>query len=198
MPTRCSRLSITLVCPIRNHVFRRKGHSWWFRTTLQDLDAGCDAATFQPCSDKALANHLAVVDSFRSIYSLNANAANSSAAAVGRYAEDVYFNGNPWYLATNAAAEQLYYALAQWKAAGGITITTTSLPFFQRVAAENLQLTTGTASAAQYAAIVQAVKAYADGFLEINQKYTPADGSLSEQYDRNTGMPTSANDLTWS
>ena len=45
---------------------------------------------------------------------------------------------------------------------------------------------------------MNAVTAYADSFVEIAQKYTPADGSLAEQFDRNTGAPLSAEDLTWS
>lgn len=39
---------------------------------------------------------------------------------------------------------------------------------------------------------------YADGFVEVVQTYTPANGSLSEQYNRDTGAQLSAWDLTWS
>jgi glucoamylase len=59
-----------------------------------DAQAGCDAATFQPCSDKALANLKTYVESFRSVYPLNSAAGSGDALAVGRYAEDVYYNGN--------------------------------------------------------------------------------------------------------
>ena len=62
-------------------------HTW-------DVEAGCDATTFQPCSDKALSNLKVYVDSFRSIYSINSGINATSAVAVGRYPEDVYFNGN--------------------------------------------------------------------------------------------------------
>lgn len=105
----------------------------------------------------------------------------------------------------NAAAEQLYYAIAQWEKAGSITITSISLPFFQRVIlnvpggsllAKTLKV--GKVNVIDYAAILLATKVYADDFLAFNQKYTPASGALSEQYDRNTGVQTSANDLTWS
>jgi hypothetical protein len=58
------------------------------------LRAGCDATTFQPCSDKALSNLKVYVDSFRSIYPLNSGISATSAVAVGRYPEDVYYNGN--------------------------------------------------------------------------------------------------------
>lgn len=59
-----------------------------------DLDAGCDATTFQPCSDKALSNLKVYVDSFRSIYAINDDISSDAAVATGRYPEDTYYNGN--------------------------------------------------------------------------------------------------------
>ena len=63
-----------------------------------DPAAACNDVTFQPCSSKALANHKSVMDSFRTIYSINFGIAEGSAVAVGRYREDVYMGGNPWYV----------------------------------------------------------------------------------------------------
>jgi glucoamylase len=83
------------------------------------------------CSDRALANHKVVTDSFRSIYTINSGIAEGTAVAVGRYPEDSYQGGNPWYLNTLAAAEQLYDALYTWNKQGYITVTSTSLAFFQ-------------------------------------------------------------------
>lgn len=60
-----------------------------------DPSLGCDANSFQPCSDRALSNHKLFVDSFRSIYTINSGKAAGTAAACGRYAEDSYYNGNP-------------------------------------------------------------------------------------------------------
>lgn len=59
-----------------------------------DPTAGCDAVTFQPCSDKALSSLKVYVDSFRPIYGINGGVASNAAVATGRYPEDVYFNGN--------------------------------------------------------------------------------------------------------
>jgi glucoamylase len=178
-----------------------------------DRDALCDDITFQPCSPKALANHKQVTDSFRGLYDINNGLESSSAVAVGRYAEDVYFNGvsrfyssnyrlieplgNPWYLATLAAAEQLYMALYQYDQAGRITITDTSLAFWQAIYSS---AATGTfnSDSSEFGSLTSALKSYADGYVAIVQKYTPADGSMAEQYDRNTGAPLSARDLTWS
>ena len=63
-----------------------------------DPSAGCDDSTFQPCSERALANHKVTTDSFRTSYAINSGITEGSAVAVGRYPEDVYQGGNPWYV----------------------------------------------------------------------------------------------------
>ncbi|CAE6530762.1 unnamed protein product [Rhizoctonia solani] len=162
-----------------------------------DANAGCDAVTFQPCSDKALANHKAVVDSFRATYALNSGKAANAAVAVGRYKEDSYYGGNPWYLCTAAAAEQLYDALYTWNKQGSLVITATSLDFFKQLYS-SAAVGTFASSTTQYTAITAAVKTYADGFLAIVQQYQGSGGALAEQYSRSNGSPLSAADLTWS
>lgn len=49
-----------------------------------DADAECDSVTFQPCSDRALANLLAYIENFRTVYKLNAGKNETSALATGR------------------------------------------------------------------------------------------------------------------
>jgi len=46
--------------------------------------------------------------------------------------------------------------------------------------------------------ILTAMTTYADGFVSVVEKYTPSNGSYSEQYNRTTGEQLSAYDLTWS
>ncbi|KAI9150200.1 Glucoamylase [Paramyrothecium foliicola] len=162
-----------------------------------DPESECTDTTFQPCSSRALANHKAVVDSFRTEYSINNGIPQGRAPAVGRYNEDIYYDGNPWYLTTLAAAEQLYSAIYQWDKIGSITVGSVSLPFFRDIL-PSAAVGTYAKGSATYQALVDAVHAYADDFVAVVQKYTPADGSLAEQFDRNTGTPTSARDLTWS
>ena len=70
-----------------------------------DIDAYCDHPSIQPCNSKVLASHKVLVDSFRSIYGINKGRTTGKAAAIGRYAEDVCYKGNPWYLTTLSAAE---------------------------------------------------------------------------------------------
>jgi len=63
-----------------------------------DPAARCDDTTFQPCSERALSNHKLVIDSFRSLYRVNSGKSAGSAIAIGRYAEDTYEGGNPWWV----------------------------------------------------------------------------------------------------
>ncbi|KAL9108191.1 MAG: hypothetical protein Q9227_007046 [Pyrenula ochraceoflavens] len=165
--------------------------------TFDPAATSCDDTTFQPCSSKALANLKVLTDAFRDLYTINSNISEGNAVAVGRYPEDVYFNGNPWYINTAAAAELLYDALYTWDKAGSLTVDSTSQKFFADFMPN---VTTGTYSSdsTTYCDLTSAIKDYADGYMEIIQTYTPDDGSLTEQFDRNTGTPLSAIDLTWS
>ena len=168
-------------------------------STIQtfDPDAGCDDTSFQPCSSRALSNHKVVTDSFRSMYEINSGLPNSSAVAVGRYPEDVYMGGNPWYLCTAAAAEQLYDALFQWNRTGSIEVTDTSLAFFQSFSS-NVAAGNYSSSSETFRNLTTAIRSYADGYLGIVEKYTPVNGTLFEQFSRADGSPLSAIDLTWS
>lgn len=100
-------------------------------------------------------------------------------------------------MTTAGVAEQLYDSLIVWERQGSLTITNTSLAFFKQFAPS---VKTGTYNllSSTFYVLTSAVKNFADGFLVINAKYTPTNGSLSEQFDRNTGTPLSAQDLTWS
>lgn len=165
---------------------------------MYDPEGGCTDSTFQPCSSRALANHKAVVDSFRgNVYTINSNLGPGEAAAVGRYTEDKYYEGNPWYLCTLAAAEQLYSAIHQWNATGSITVDNLNAGFFSDLGSNT---TNGNyaANSPEFATLTTAVRDYADGFVAVVQEYTPESGSLAEQFSRENGTAVSARDLTWS
>ncbi|KAJ3809548.1 glycoside hydrolase family 15 protein [Lentinula aff. lateritia] len=162
-----------------------------------DPSAGCDALTFQPCSDKALSNLKVYVDSFKTLYGINEGFAENEAVATGRYPEDIYMGGNPWYLTTFAVSEQLYDSLFVWDAQGSLQITPVSLSFFQQFSS-NVQPGNYEADSQTYGTLTSEIRAFADGFIAVNGNYTPESGSLAEQYGKDDGKPTSARDLTWS
>jgi glucoamylase len=101
-------------------------------------------------------------------------------------------------LITSAAAEFLYDAVAQWKARQSLSVDATSLAFFQDLfPSVTISTYTGNSDSA-FMRIIDGVTAYADSFVAVVEKYTPSNGSLSEEFNRDTGLPLSAYDLTWS
>lgn len=168
--------------------------------SIFDIEASCSSPSFQPCNSKTLATFKRVVDAFRKEYAINQGAEPGQGIAIGRYPEDTYQGGHPWYLLTFGAAELLYDAVAQWEYQKVIHIDTISLPFFKEVYPLSF---TGTFPArggkyGHFAKIIRAVRDYADKFVRVAKEYTPEDGSLAEQYSRDHGKPLSATDLTWS
>jgi len=163
-----------------------------------DPNASCNSPTLQPCHPKSLANFKAVVDTFRTLYPINEGIPVGKGIALGRYPEDTYFGGNPWYLIVHGAAEFLYDVALSWSRQGQITITSTSLPFFKDLY-PSAKIGTYSKSHPTYHALAKAVHAYADSFIEVSKKYTPSNGMQAEQFLRiSPGTPTSAANLTWS
>ena len=76
-------------------------------------------------------------------------------------------------------------------------MTSTSLDFFRQFST-SIVIGSYPSNSRQYRELTSAIKSFADGFVEIAAKYTPSDGGLAEQFDKKTGRPLSAADLTWS
>jgi hypothetical protein len=111
-----------------------------------------------------LATHKVLVDSFRKIYPINKSTPNGSAVAIGRYPEDTYYQGNPWYLCTLAAAELLYDAVAQFNKQRHLTIDSTNQAFFKDIhPPANLGSHTGNSMKS----ILDSMTKYADGFVSV-------------------------------
>ncbi len=108
-----------------------------------------------------------------------------------------FLDEQPWYIATLAVAEQLYDALLTWDVLGAITVTLTSKAFFEQFSPD---ISPGTyhSDSSTYSRRSDAIRAHADGFVEVVARHTPPDGRLAEQFDKTSGNPVSAADLTWS
>ncbi|KAN0061885.1 hypothetical protein ACQY0O_005879 [Thecaphora frezii] len=171
----------------------------WDTTSLA---AAVDASEFGPASDKILATHKKYIDSFRSLYGINKNAAAPAAVSTGRYQEDIYdgvgsSQGNPWFICTLSSAEVLNVAIAAFTKQGSVTVTSISLPFFQQFV-PGLAAGTYGSSSSQYASILSGLKTMSTGFVDIVQSHSWTNGSLNEEFNRNTGFNQGARDLTWS
>lgn len=141
-----------------------------------------------------------MVDQFRR-YGINQGVDYGEGIGVGRYATDVYMGGNPWYLCTLAAAEQLYDAIYVWNMTGSIVITQMSLPFWRDVH-PNIFNGTFAVGQAPFVDLLIAVKEYADGFMRVVQKYRVGGNRFSEQFVEAEGFGADfgvgARDFSWS
>ncbi|KAF2664273.1 hypothetical protein BT63DRAFT_379173 [Microthyrium microscopicum] len=125
---------------------------------------------------------------------------------IGRYPEDVYNGdgtspngGNPWFLATAAMAELFYRAASEINDAKTLTVTNTSLAFYNYFAPNaNLTVTQYASSTANFVTAVASLEGWGDAFMRLIKFHGGQSGHLSEEYDRNTGYETGAADLTWS
>jgi glucoamylase len=152
------------------------------------LHAGRGAGTHGVLDPRAQATLAALEDLFDAEYALNHQRPPDRAPAIGRYAKDAYYGGNPWYLATLAAAE-FYFKLAIALKSGAELAVTDDNARFRRC----LSAAGGAGDNPAVAAIE-----CGDMFMRTVQAYTPPSGDLSEQFDRATGAQTSAKHLAWS
>lgn len=128
---------------------------------------------------------------------------------LGRYPEDIYtgyatapHGGNPWFLCTSSAASILYASAAHFSTANiSITISPVNLPFFTALLFRS-PLTPHIGSLPPedplFEEIVQAFVMVGDEFLQSVRTHVDGQGSMSEQFDGETGFLRGARDLTWS
>ena len=84
-----------------------------------------------------------------------------------------------------------------WERQGSITVTSISQPFFSTFI-PGISIGTYYADSLTFINLTSSIRIFADSFVAIVARYTPATGGLSEQYSKDTGAQTSAKDLTWS
>ena len=185
---------------IASDTFLASVHTW-------DPNLGCDSSTFQPCSDRALRNFKRVEDNYRNVkwskFSLNENIPIPEPVHLGRYPEDVYsgpdMNGvaAPWYLLTLGAGEFLYDVAYTWERQGSVEVTDESLDFFRDHSETIIPGIYGRDSV-YFSHIVDEIRSKAYKYVMLANSMVPDDGQMSEQYDRDTGRPSSVKYLTWS
>lgn len=154
------------------------------------LHAGLPSGPHSVLDPRAQATLAALEDLFAGLFPINAG---RPAPALGRYREDRYYGGGAWYIATLAAAE-FHFRLAAAMAGGSpFALTADNRRFVARALGAEPQ--DDDLDSRRLAA---AFLARGDAFLATVQAFTPADGALSEQFDRATGAQTSAKHLGWS
>jgi glucoamylase len=108
-------------------------------------------------------------------YPINISLPRGRGAAMGRYAGDRYYSGGAYYFSTLAAAEFLF-----------------------RRAEHRASRPSPDVGLVERAETFDALVKRGDGFMATVRVYTPANGDLSEQFDRTSGQQTSSKNLAWS
>ncbi|GAA6014758.1 hypothetical protein JCM10207_006930 [Rhodosporidiobolus poonsookiae] len=181
----------------------------------------CASHLFTPCSPSALSSLHAFLLSFAPLYPTPSPSRLTKRALLplapqlpflpspptaatairplplGRYVEDIYFGGNPWYLTTLGAAEQLYRAVEGWEAQGFVEVGE-DRGFWSAVMGEEVDKGRYEKGDETYGKMVGKVLDFAGGLLDVVRHFTPTNGQLDEQFDARTGEGKSAKDLTWS
>ena len=182
--------------------------------------SGLDTAVILAClhtnqmigSDWLAGTAFHIERSFQSIYNVNKYASNLG-TAIGRYPEDRYYNGNPWFLTTHAFAEYYYRLIDHHLNEESIQVTPVNFSFYRRVLGQAsgkkkkgdgkksaLKLEVGELDkdSALYREILVGLFHKADQFLKRSKYHTGSGHQMDEQIDRNRGYMLSARDLTWS
>jgi len=178
-------------------------------TTLNTSRSGLDVATvlallhtYDPndpllsfSNEWVLATVANVERAFERVYTLNQK--GYPAIAIGRYPEDVYYGGNPWFLATNAFAEYYYRLRAELSQLSTITITDKNIDFFERLIQDHpLKIHQQLPVDGN---LLNKISSKGDEFLKRTRFHIgPNSNSMMEQYQRDHGYQLSAKDLTWS
>jgi glucoamylase len=137
---------------------------------------------------------------FRAGYAINRELPADRGPAFGRYKGDVYFDGGAWYVTTLGFAE-FCFRLAEAIAGGAaLRVTEDNAEFFgalgyqpPRTAGEAVPLD-GPGRHRVAASLLDK----GDAVMATVQRYTPAGGELSEQFDQHSGEQRSAKNLSWS
>lgn len=174
---------------------------------LASLHARGADGFFGPTDDRVLATAERIRAEFARLYSLNRG--KGSAVAIGRYPEDHYDGeagtgtAHPWFLATHAYAELCYLAAREFEARGRIEINDLNRSFFKSLEGRFDFPLDGhrayVSGSPEFDRLTSALRAQGDSFLRVSLAHMDQnDGSMSEQFHRDTGYMLSAVHLTWS
>lgn len=180
-----------------------------------ELGGDRNKALFSPSDDRVLKTALELSAAFKKEFPINTvetkcqdgEISRPLAPAIGRYPFDQYNGyiakekgGNPWFLGNAAFAELYYRAALEWKDKKVIVVTKlnqdllTSLlkPHSVKIG-EKILLTDP-----RFKDILKASLELGDSYLRQIQVHEKDGGHLNEEFHRETGKPTGAEDLSWS
>jgi len=150
---------------------------------------------FNPLSMEVANTVIAYNNLFCGIFPINPTDSNKQVNGIlyGRYPGDVYAGGNPWIL-TTAALANLFYRGAHYLLTKGVVPSASVLAQWQVAFHSATALPSNDVKA-----LAQIFANQGDAVLLRIRAHIASDNFyMYEQIDRNTGLQTSAQDLTWS
>jgi len=171
-----------------------------------DPSLGCDDATFQPCSPRALSSLKVVGDRFKAFFPLSQNFTEEQPPYFGFFTEDEFIGGHvspsdvrrvtpptyhvpqPQFFSSFNSAEQLYDALTTWDMIGYIDVTPVSLKFWKQFD-ERISVKRYRKGSQGYNVLTDYVHDWANKIVLQLAKATPEDYVLVQCVDKVTGKP---------
>jgi len=153
-----------------------------------DPSLGCDDATFQPCSPRALSSLKVVGDRFKEFFPLSQNFTEQQPPYYGFFTEDQFIGGHPQFFASYNSAEQLYDALITWDKIGYIDVTPVSLKFWKQFDSR-VSVKQYKKGSKGYKELTDYARSWANKIVLQLVKATPQDHVLVECIDKETGGP---------
>ncbi|MFA5162035.1 MAG: glycoside hydrolase family 15 protein [Elusimicrobiales bacterium] len=174
-----------------------------FAIVMAALHSGLEDGPHSLLGDRVLSTTVKLEDLFAKTYPLNRARAQDEGAAMGRYDGDDYYGGNPWAFATFAWAQAHYRAASLAAKKSELSATPLNLEFFSRAlrragrtampaAGDNL-LAPGLR-----ADLLRGLVLRGDDVMRTARRCIPPSGDIAEQFDKTTGAPVSARNLSWS
>lgn len=153
-----------------------------------DPSLGCDDATFQPCSPRALSSLKVVGDHFKAFFPISQNFTDKQPPFYGFFTEDEFIGGHPQFFASYNSAEQLYDALITWDLIGSLNVTNVDLKFWRQFNSK-VEIGKYKKGSKKYNALTKAVHNWANEIVLQLAKNTPDDYVLVECIEKNHGGP---------
>ncbi len=157
--------------------------------------SGLRGLPFSVLDDRIMATAGKLISAFKKIYPINDNAVG---IAIGRYPEDRYFGGHPWFLLTAAMAEYFDKVADEIKRTKKVVVTKWNKKFLSQVTGIDFNKVGVYKNQKRVLQVIKKFREHSNNFLKKIKKHAGRDGQLDEQFDKNNGYMKSARHLTWS
>lgn len=163
-------------------------------TILATLHGAVKDFSFNHADNRILRTVDKLVTTFKEIYPINKK---SVGVGIGRYPEDFYFGGHPWFLLT-AGLSEFYYELAiRMKRMNHFKVHRDNIEFFNNTLGLDLEIQT-IKDKRTFKLITDRLVKLGDENLERIRIHSGGKFQLDEQFGKFSGYMTGAPHLTWS